>query len=46
MSKDDAELVEFLVRTHLLMSTVAQKQDTSDPDVIRAFAEKVGMSGV
>ena len=42
MSKDDAELVEFLVRTHLLMSTVAQKQDTSDPDVIRAFAEKVG----
>lgn len=39
---EDAELVEFLVREHLQMSTVAQKQDTSDPDVIRAFAEKVG----
>lgn len=42
MSADDAALVEFLVREHLQMSTVAQKQDTSDPDVIRAFAERVG----
>ena len=42
MSEEDAELVEFLVREHLRMSTVAQKQDTSDPDVIRAFADRVG----
>ena len=42
MSAEDAELVEFLVREHLRMSTVAQKQDTSDPDVIRAFAERMG----
>ncbi len=38
----DAELVEFLVREHLSMSQVAQKQDLSDPDVIAAFAQRVG----
>ncbi|MEX8193500.1 [protein-PII] uridylyltransferase [Comamonas guangdongensis] len=42
VDKTDAELVEFLVREHLTMSQVAQKQDLSDPDVIRAFAERVG----
>lgn len=42
MASEDAELVEFLVREHLQMSTVAQKQDTSDPNVIRAFAQRVG----
>ena len=42
IDKADAELVEFLVREHLTMSQVAQKQDLSDPDVIRAFAERVG----
>ena len=31
----------FLVREHLVMSTVAQKQDMSDPDVIQAFANLV-----
>jgi [protein-PII] uridylyltransferase len=36
------ELVEFLVREHLTMSQVAQKQDLSDPDVIAAFARRVG----
>lgn len=38
----DAELAEFLVREHLRMSTVAQKQDTNDPAVVRAFADAVG----
>jgi [protein-PII] uridylyltransferase len=38
----DAELVEFLVRNHLLMSAVAQKRDLSDPAVIAEFAQKVG----
>jgi [protein-PII] uridylyltransferase len=42
LSKDDAKLVEFLVGEHLTMSNVAQKQDLSDPDVIQAFAKRVG----
>lgn len=41
LSRDDAELVEFLVREHLLMSAVAQKRDLSDPAVIQDFALKV-----
>jgi [protein-PII] uridylyltransferase len=39
---DDARLIEFLVRQHLTMSHVAQKEDLSDPDVIAAFARQVG----
>jgi [protein-PII] uridylyltransferase len=39
---DDARLIEFLVRHHLTMSHVAQKEDLSDPDVIAAFAATVG----
>ena len=42
VDKDDAALVEFLVSEHLAMSQVAQKQDLSDPDVIGAFARRVG----
>ncbi|HEV2611280.1 MAG TPA: [protein-PII] uridylyltransferase [Noviherbaspirillum sp.] len=38
LSKEDTELVVFLVEHHLTMSQVAQKQDLSDPDVIRNFA--------
>ncbi|WP_353153452.1 [protein-PII] uridylyltransferase [Pollutimonas bauzanensis] len=38
---EDSDLVEFLVRQHLTMSTVAQKKDLSDPDVIREFAHCV-----
>jgi [protein-PII] uridylyltransferase len=39
---DDEELVIFLVRHHLTMSQVAQKQDLSDPGVIERFARLVG----
>lgn len=39
---DDARLVEYLVSEHLTMSRVAQKEDLSDPDVIQAFARRVG----
>ncbi len=39
---EDARLAEFLVREHLTMSQVAQKQDLSDPDVIAAFERRVG----
>ena len=35
---DDTELVIWVVRYHLTMSNVAQKQDTADPDVLAAFA--------
>jgi [protein-PII] uridylyltransferase len=39
---DDAALVVFLVEHHLTMSQVAQKQDLADPEVILAFAARVG----
>jgi [protein-PII] uridylyltransferase len=39
---EDAKLIEFLVAEHLTMSRVAQKEDLSDPDVIQAFAKRVG----
>jgi [protein-PII] uridylyltransferase len=39
---EDAGLVVFLVEHHLTMSQVAQKQDLADPEVILAFARKVG----
>ncbi|MDP2134854.1 MAG: [protein-PII] uridylyltransferase [Sulfuritalea sp.] len=39
---DDAELMVFLVEQHLTMSQVAQKQDLADPEVVLAFAARVG----
>jgi len=42
MTAADTELVVWLVRKHLTMSNVAQKQDISDPDVVAAFAAVVG----
>lgn len=41
MDPADAELAEFLVHNHLLMSAVAQKRDLSDPAVVREFAGQV-----
>ena len=38
---EDAELVAWLVDSHLLMSSTAQKQDIFDPTVVQAFAAKV-----
>ncbi|MGB7182078.1 MAG: [protein-PII] uridylyltransferase [Burkholderiaceae bacterium] len=38
---DDTNLICFLVTHHLTMSTVAQKQDISDPEVIERFAQIV-----
>jgi [protein-PII] uridylyltransferase len=42
LSEFDSRLVAWLVRHHLLMSSVSQRQDIGDPDVIRAFAATVG----
>ena len=39
---EDCELVGWLVAQHLTMSATAQKQDISDPNVVAAFAERVG----
>ena len=41
LSAEDSEMIVWLVHQHLLMSAVAQKQDTSDPNVIAAFASVV-----
>ena len=42
IEREDSKVIEFLVQEHLSMSHTAQKADLSDPDVIRAFAAKVG----
>lgn len=42
ISTEDTDLVVFLVENHLNMSSVAQKQDLGDPDVIAGFAALVG----
>ncbi|TAM48528.1 MAG: [protein-PII] uridylyltransferase [Burkholderiaceae bacterium] len=42
IAREDASLIEFLVREHLSMSRIAQKQDLGDPNVIAAFAQRVG----
>ncbi|MCW7541296.1 [protein-PII] uridylyltransferase [Aquabacterium sp. A7-Y] len=40
--KEHTRLIEFLVRHHLTMSRMAQKEDLSDPDVIQRFVSTVG----
>ena len=40
--KNDTQLIEFLVKQHLTMSRIAQKEDLSDADVIDNFAKLVG----
>jgi [protein-PII] uridylyltransferase len=41
LSREDTDLVAWLVEHHLVMSMTAQKQDLSDAGVIRAFTDKV-----
>jgi [protein-PII] uridylyltransferase len=42
LAREDGELVAFLVEHHLSMSATAQKEDIHDPEVVQAFARKVG----
>ena len=42
LDAEDAELVVWLVRHHLTMSHIAQKEDTTDPRTIEKFAAIVG----
>ncbi|VAW86002.1 [Protein-PII] uridylyltransferase / [Protein-PII]-UMP uridylyl-removing enzyme [hydrothermal vent metagenome] len=42
MNNYDARLVSWCVKNHLLMSSTAQRQDISDPDIITDFARLVG----
>jgi [protein-PII] uridylyltransferase len=42
LSRYDARVVAWLVRNHLELSITAQKQDIGDPEVINAFARRVG----
>jgi [protein-PII] uridylyltransferase len=41
LSRDDSDLIVWLVEHHLSLSATAQKQDLSDPDVIAGFAGKI-----
>ncbi|MDR2451879.1 MAG: [protein-PII] uridylyltransferase [Candidatus Accumulibacter sp.] len=41
LAEEETELIVWLVRNHLLMSNVAQKQDIADPDVAASFARTV-----
>ena len=40
LSRDDSDLVVWLVEQHLSLSATAQKQDLSDPEVIAGFRRK------
>lgn len=42
LTEEDTELIVWLVRNHLVMSQVAQKEDLSDPAVIARFIALVG----
>ncbi|MBA3595865.1 MAG: [protein-PII] uridylyltransferase [Methylibium sp.] len=41
IGREDTQLIEFLVKEHLTMSRIAQKEDLSDAEVIEAFAARV-----
>jgi len=42
LQEQEIALLQWLIENHLLMSTISQREDTSDPDVIYKFAQHVG----
>ena len=42
LSDFDSNLVAWLVRNHLIMSSTAQRKDITDPDVVHEFAQLMG----
>ncbi len=42
LSKFDSNLISWLVRNHLIMSSTAQRKDITDPDVVHEFAQQIG----
>jgi len=42
LSEYDMRFIAWLVRRHLLMSHVAQREDIDDPEVVLRFAQQVG----
>jgi [protein-PII] uridylyltransferase len=43
LDEDSRSFIEFLVGQHLKMSLVAFRRDTEDPEIVRQFAELVGV---
>jgi len=43
LPQDACDTVEFLIANHLAMSQVAFRRDTDDPEIVRTFAELVGV---
>jgi len=41
MSDTDANLISWLVKEHLIMSSISQKKDISDKETIKEFAENI-----
>ena len=42
LSDFDSNLISWLVRSHLIMSSTAQRKDITDPDVVQEFAQQMG----
>lgn len=42
LSNFDSNLIAWLVRNHLIMSSTAQRKDITDPDVVHQFAQQIG----
>lgn len=42
LKPEETDLIKWVVKNHLLMSSVSQREDTSDPKVIHRFASRMG----